>query len=106
MKARIKKTGDILTINEYARISFEYGNDKRTFEVEEVELVPDDTSKKEKRKRFDYLGVDLVKTRNDAAIAALHAIISNPRKIFTKKEAAAEAVRYADELIESLKYEK
>lgn len=63
MKARIKKTGDILTINEYATISFEYGKDKRTFEVEEIELVPDDTTKKEKRIRVDYLGVNLVKTR-------------------------------------------
>ena len=96
MKARIKKTGEIVNIAEYAKIALEqcdsWGN---TIELkpEEVELIQEQTE--------DEHWQDV---RERAVIAAMQGVMSFFGSIDYNKETIAKlAVEQADALIEELK---
>jgi hypothetical protein len=102
MKARIKKTGEIVNLASYATITLEvcdsWGNPIE-LKPEEIELIQD------KKDDFDWQSF-----RNQAAKDILCAMISNEgvadeKNIddFTKDNQANDAVLYADKLISKLK---
>lgn len=96
MKAKIKKTGEIVNLASYATITLDqsdsWGNPIE-LKPEEVELIPDVTE--------DEHWQDV---RERAAIAAMQGIMSNPELIYDKcDEIIARATRYANELVEQLK---
>lgn len=96
MKAKIKKTGEIVNLASYATIALDqsdsWGNPIE-LKPEEVELMPDVVG--------DEHWQDV---RERAAIAAMQGIMSNPELIYDKcYEIIARAIRYADTLVEELK---
>ena len=101
MKVRIKATGEIVKLAEYAKITLDmcdsYG-DPIELKPEEVELIPDnngDTS-------ITYWN----QVRVQASISAIPAIILNKKYHNTYKDIATQAVGYADALVRELKKEK
>ena len=95
MKARIKKTGEIVNLASYATITLEqhdsWGN-PIDVKPEEIELIQEPTE--------DEHWQDV---RERAAIAAMQGIISNNRYNGSTDMVAETAVRYANALIEELK---
>lgn len=95
MKARIKKTGEIVNIAEYSKITLEqcdsWGNPIE-LKPEEVELIQEQTEDE----RWQNI-------RERAAIAAMRGLLANPRKIGSAKEYAEAAINYTDALIAELK---
>lgn len=96
MKARIKKTGEIVNIAEYARITLEqcdsWGNPIEV-KSEDIELIQETTE--------DEHWQDV---RERAAIAAMQAMLSYGDGDSATEDVIAEtAVEYADALIEELK---
>lgn len=110
MKARIKATGEIVKLAEYAKITLDmcdsYGNPIE-LKPEEVELIPDnngDTS-------ITYWN----QVRVQASIGAMQGMIANSSEIdyrgisvykIDREEIAKRAVEYARALVEELKKEK
>lgn len=97
MKARIRKTGEIVKLAECARITLDmcdsYGNPIE-LNPEDVELISDDNG--------DASTTDWNQVRVQASIGAMKVILSK-NKYNTAKDAAAQAVGYADALIKELK---
>ena len=100
MKARIKATGEIVKLAEYAKITLDmcdsYGNPIE-LKPEDVELIPDnngDTS-------ITYWN----QVRVQASIGAMQVILGR-NNYDTYKNIAADAVGYADALVKELKKEK
>lgn len=98
MKARIKATGEIVKLAEYAKITLDmcdsYGNSIE-LKPEDVDLIPDikeDTSST----------IDWNQVRVQASIGAMQVILGK-NNYDTYKEIASHAVGYADALIEELK---
>lgn len=95
MKARIKKTGEIVNIASYAKITLEscdsWGN---PIEVspEEIELIDDNqiNSKEEQLRHLETI-------RQQAAIAAMQGLLAH-----NGEACAADAVIYANALVEKL----
>lgn len=100
MKARIKATGEIVKLAEYAKITLDmcnsYGNPIE-LEPEEVELISDDNG--------DTSTTDLNQVRAQAAIGAMQALIVTNRR-HTYKDIAKIAVKCADALVNELKKNK
>lgn len=112
MKARIKKTGEIINLASYATIALDahdsWGNPIEV-KPEEVELVYETPSE------HDTLSTEL-KTfaqvveekhwqdiRERAAITAMQGLLANSRRTGPFREYAEIAIDYADELVEQLK---
>ncbi len=103
MKARIKKTGEIVIIADYATIALDlcdsWGNPIE-LKPEEIELINDDVPTED----FHWQDV-----RERAAIAALQGCSSNPNLVYgnaeEKIDMVCRAMRYADELVKQLKGE-
>lgn len=97
MKARIKATGEIVKLAEYAKITLDmcdsYGNPIE-LKPEDVELIPDDNR--------DTSTTDWNRVRIEAAISAMQGIISKNDE-YTYREIAVHAVGYAEALVEELK---
>lgn len=97
MKARIKATGEIVKLAEYARIILNmcdsYGNPIE-LKPEEVELISDD--------KGDTSTTDWNQVRVQASIGAMQAILSK-NNYDTYREVALRAVSYANALIKELK---
>lgn len=97
MKVKIKATGEIIKLAEYAKITLDvcdsYGNPIE-LKPEEVELIQDN---KENTSIIDYNQV-----RVQASIAAMQAILSRINYC-TCKDIVTQAVKYADTLIKELK---
>lgn len=95
MKAKIKKTGEIVNLADYAVITLEshdsWGNPIE-LKPEEVELIQEPTE--------DEHWQDV---RERAAIAAMQGLLMNQNKFGSAEEYADGAVGYADALIEELK---
>ena len=95
MKARIKKTGEIVNLASYAVITLDehdsWGNPIE-LKPEEVELIQEQTE--------DEHWQDV---RERAAIAALSGLLSNSERYGSPFEFAEGAVEYADALVEKLK---
>ena len=97
MKARIKKTGEIVNLASYARITLDqcdsWGNPIE-IKPEDVELIQEPTEDKHWQ--------DI---RERAAIAAMQAIISQKYDATDGfcQSLAVDAVEYADALVEQLK---
>lgn len=99
MKARIKKTGEVVNLASYAKITLEccdsWGNPIEV-KPEEVELIADITE--------DEHWQDV---RERAAIAAMQGLAANSRLVYDSGEEKIfitdRAMRYADELIKKLK---
>ena len=97
MKARIKKTGELVNIASYAKITLEscdsWGN---PIEVspEDVELINDTPSQ-------DHWQ-DL---RERAAIAAMQGLLTESGDAYLESVIAKEAIIYADALVKKLKGE-
>lgn len=100
MKARIRKTGEIINLAEYAKIELDvcdsFGNPIELKPEDIVELIPD-------VKEDNSPNTDWNQVRIQAAIAAMQGWISNPNSDMYNWEIAACAVKHADALIEELK---
>ena len=98
MKAKIKKTGEIVNLASYAKITLEscdsWGNPIEV-KPEEVELIGDVTE--------DEHWQDV---RERAAIAALGGLLADSNVVAEEDKVAKVAVEYADELVEKLKKNK
>lgn len=98
MKARIKATGEIVKLAEYAMITLDmcdsYGNPIE-LKPEEVELIPN-------VKEDNSSTTDWNQVRVQASIGAMQVILSRAT-CCTYKEIAAQAVGYADALVKELK---
>lgn len=97
MKARIKATGEIVKLAEYAKITLDMCNSYGTpieLKPEEVELISDDNG--------DTSTTDLNQVRAQAAIGAMQALIGTGRS-YTYEDVATRAVGYADALVKELK---
>ena len=97
MKARIKKTGEIVNIAEHATVELEmcdsYG-DPVCLDLEDIELIQESTK--------DEHWQDV---RERAAIAAMQGLLSNTCRAGSFKDYAVGAVACANALIEELKKE-
>ena len=95
MKVRIKKTGEIVNLADYAVITLDshdsWGNPIE-MKPEEVELIQEPTE--------DNHWQDV---RERAAIAAMQGLLSNQSKTGSAEEYAEAAINYTDALIEELK---
>lgn len=102
MKARIKKTGEIVNLSEYAKITLDmcdsYGNPIE-LKPEEVELIDND-------KEATPPMTDWNQVRIQAAIAAMQAFISRNDCDLEDWEIATRAVLHANALIKELKNNK
>lgn len=113
MKARIKKTGEIVNLAEYAKITLDmcdsYGNP--------IELKPDEVELIDNDKETNSPMTDWNQVRIQAAIAAMQGIISNAHKTDYRhgtyceykdgcSDIAKQSVWYADALIKELKNNK
>lgn len=101
MKARIRKTGEIINLAEYAKIELDvcdsFGNPIELKPEDIVELIPD-------VKENNFPNTDWNQVRIQAAIAAMRALRSNTGyNQFSDVEIAKYSVNYADALIEELK---
>ena len=97
MKAKIKKTGEIINIAEHATITLDdhdsWGNPIEV-KPEDVELIQEQTEDEHWQ---------AVRVR--AAISALQGLLSNTCRAGSFKDYAVGAVAYANALIEELKKE-
>lgn len=97
MKARIRKTGEIVKLAEYAKITLDmcdsYGNPIE-LKPEDVELISDD--------KGDTSTTDWNQVRVQASIGAMQVILGK-NNYDTYKDIAAHAVGYADALVKELK---
>ena len=99
MKVRIKKTGEIVNIAEYAKIALDqcdsWGNP--------IEVKPEDVELIQEQTEDDHW--QYVKER--AAIAAMQGLSANPILFYNNSDEkiniTARAIRYANALIEKLK---
>ena len=96
MKVKIKKTGEIVNIADYARVTLDshdsYGNPLE-LGFDEVEILQENTS-----------DIDWEKVRIKAAISALQRLTSNPNSSFAADDELAKwSVSCADALIAELK---
>ena len=102
MKARIKKTGELVNIASYAKITLEscdsWGN---PIEVspEEIELIDDNINPEEEKLRH------LETIRQQATIAAMQGLLVHSGDAHTESFIARNALIYADALVEKLKGE-
>lgn len=98
MKARIKKTGEIVNLASYAKIALEqcdsWGNPIE-MKPEEVELIQEPTEDEHWRE-----------VREHAAIAAMQGLLANPSRTGCFRDCAETAIEYVDALIEQLKTQK
>lgn len=97
MKARIRKTGEIVNLAEYAMITLDmcdsYGNPIE-LAPEDVELISDD--------KGDASTTYWNQVRVQASIGAMQVILGK-NNYDTYKDIAAQAVEYADALVKELK---
>jgi hypothetical protein len=97
MKARIKATGEIVKLAEYAKITLDmcdsYGNPIE-LEPEDVEIISDDNG--------DTSATDWNQVRVQTSIGAMQVILGK-NNYDTYKEIASHAVGYADALVKELK---
>ena len=97
MKAKIKATGEIVKLAEYAKITLDmcdsYGNPIE-LKPEDVELISDDNG--------DASTTDWNQVRVQASIGAMQVILGKTNCCIYK-DIAAQAVGYADALIKELK---
>ena len=97
MKAKIKATGEIVKLAEYAKITLDmcdsYGNPIE-LKPEDVELISDNNG--------DTSTTDWNQVRVQASIGAMQVILGK-NNYDTYKDIAAHAVGYADALVEELK---
>ena len=97
MKARIKATGEIVKLAEYAKITLDmcdsYGNPIE-LKPEDVELISDDNG--------DTSTAYWNQVRAQASIGAMQVILGK-KNYDTYKDIAAHAVGYADALVKELK---
>lgn len=98
MKARIKATGEIVNLAEYARITLDmcdsYGNP--------IELKPEDVELISDVKEDNSSTTDWNQVRVQASIGAMQVLLGK-NNYDTYKDIAAQAVGYADALIKELK---
>lgn len=96
MKARIKATGKIVKLAEYARITLDmcdsYGNPIE-LNPEDVELISDDNG--------DASTTDWNQVRVQASIGVMQVLLG--KGIYAYKDVAVPAVGYADALVKELK---
>ena len=97
MKARIKATGEIVKLSEYAKITLDmcdsYGNPIE-LKPEDVELISD--------KEVNFPMTDWNQVRVQATIGAMQVILGK-NNYDTYKDIATLAVGYADALVKELK---
>lgn len=100
MKVRIKKTGEIKTVVDYARIEVEdcdsYGKPLE-FKLDEVELINDD-------KEVNFPMTDWNQVRIQAAIVAMQGLLAGNEHWYSDHphDLAKTSVMIADELVEEL----
>lgn len=104
MKVRIKETGEILEVAEYAKVAMEvcdsYGNPLE-YGLDEIEIIS------ERRIFESYSIVDWKKVKTQSAIAAMQALISKESggqvAGYTTLDLAERAVGYANSLVAVLR---
>jgi hypothetical protein len=102
MKARNRKTGEIIKLAEYAKITLDvcdsYGNPIE-LNPEDVELIPD--IKEDNSSTIET--IDWNQVRIQASISAMQVILGNNNNCYPYEEIAIEAVGHADALVKELK---
>ena len=97
MKAKIKATGEIVKLADYAKITLDmcnnYGNPIE-LKPEDVDLISDDNG--------DTSTIDWNQVRVQASIGAMQVILGK-NNYDTYKDIAVHAVGYADALVKELK---
>lgn len=104
MKVRIKKTGEILEVAEYAKVAMDvcdsYGNPLE-YGLDEIEIIG------ERRIFESYSVVDWQQVKIQAAMRAMQALISKESggyvAGYTTLDLAERAVGYADSLVVALR---
>lgn len=120
MRAKIKATGEIMKLADYARIVLDacdsYGNPIE-LSPEEVELIPDLEPKRLYVQEDNFPNIDWEQRRYEIAKSAMQGILANSHESdyrcgykgsvkFPPKGVAEWAVEYADALIAELKKER
>lgn len=105
MKARIKKTGEIVDIISYNDISTTCVSKK--YLVSYIDSQGVEHGREGTDYHLDFEPIDNLThwqdVRERAAIAAMQGLLANPRKIGSAEEYAEAAIYYTDALIEKLK---
>lgn len=100
MKARIKETGEIMKLAEYAKITLDVCDSYGT----PIELNPEDVELISDVKEDSSSTTDWNQVRIQASIGAMQAILGSKFNYDNYKDVAAHAaVEYADALIKELK---
>lgn len=114
VKVRIKKTGEIKIVSDYAMVSVEdcdsYGNPLE-YKLDEIEIIQEESKKNDNKKLDKEKDWEVI--RINAAISAMQGLLSNPNFVktddygrkgrFNSKEYSDFAIYYANALVEDLK---
>lgn len=97
MKARIKKTGEVLEVAEYAKVAMDvcdsYGNPLE-YGLDEIEIVEDVNRSPD---------IDWQQVTNQAAIGAMQVMLTKQDVQLFVEDIAEFSVKYARALVEELK---
>lgn len=100
MKVRIKKTGEVLEVAEYAKVAMDvcdsYGNPLE-YGLDEIEIIG------ERRIFRSYSVVDWQQVTNQAAIGAMQVMLAKQDVQLFVEDIAEFSVKYARALVEELK---
>lgn len=100
MKVRIKKTGEILEVAEYAKVAMNvcdsYGNPLE-YGLDEIEIIG------ERRIFESYSVVNWQQVKIQAAMRAMQAHLANSEILDFSDKVAERSVKYANALVEELK---
>lgn len=101
MKVRIKKTGEILKVAEYARVAMDvcdsYGNPME-YPLNEIEIVEDSSKRLYCQPEVNWRQVEI-----QAAIGAMQVILTKQDVQLFVEDIAEFSVKYARALVEELK---
>lgn len=106
MKVRVKKTGEVLNVAEYAKVATDHCNswgNPVEYSLDEIEIIPDEPQSSVKP------SVDWGQRRYEISRDALSAHLASEEFVFRRndyKEVAKQAICFADELIKQLKGEQ
>lgn len=101
MKVRIKKTGEVFKVAEYAKVAMDvcdsYGNPME-YPLNEIEIVEDSS-----KRLYCQPEVNWQQVTNQAAIAAMQVMLTKQDVQLFVEDIAEFSVKYARALVEELK---
>lgn len=102
MKVRVKKTGEVLNVAEYAKVATDHSDgwgNPIEYDLDEIEIITDEPKAEGKP------SIDWEQRRYEVAKEMLSTIKSSSTVPQTVAEFARFSIKYADELIKQLKGE-